>query len=326
MRAADRRASASLPFAAGWTAVDATRETPDRLAVSLDAERYAPGDTARLRIVPEEPGMALVTVLSDRVVDLRLVAVDGATTVELPVTDDWGASAYVTASLIRPSDGPEHVPARSLGLAHAAVDPGERALAATLVVAEETRSGQPLDVTLEVPGLEGPAYATVAAVDLGVLNLTGFDAPDPTDHYFGQRRLGVAIRDLYGRLIDAREGAMGEVRSGGGLETAEETGPMPAEALVSLFSGPIELTDGRAELSFDVPPFAGTVRLMAVVWTDAAVGEAVADVARARPRGGAGQPAALPDARRREPPAARADPRHRTGRGDGRERHRARPR
>jgi uncharacterized protein YfaS (alpha-2-macroglobulin family) len=271
--------SASTTFAAGWTAVDATRETPDRLEVSLDAERYAPGDTARLRLVPEEPGTALVTVLTDRVVDLRLVAVDGPTTVDLPITAEWGASAYVTASLIRPSDGPEHVPARALGLAHAAVDPGERALQATLVVPAETRSGTRLDATLEVPGLEGAAYATVAAVDLGVLNLTGFEAPDPTGHYFGQRRLGVAIRDVYGRLIDARAGAIGEVRSGGDASAAlAKAGPAPAEALVALFSGPVEVTGGRADVSFDLPPFAGTVRLMAVVWTDAAVGEAVADV------------------------------------------------
>lgn len=273
-------ASAATTFAAGWTAVDATRETPDRLELSLDAERYAPGDTARLRMVPDEPGMALVAVLSDRVVDLRLVAVEGPTTIELPVTTDWGASAYVTASLIRPSDGPEHVPARSLGLAHASVDPGDRALQATLVAPAETRSGTQLDVVLEVADApDGPAYATVAAVDLGVLNLTGFEAPDPTDHYFGQRRLGVAIRDLYGRLIDARAGAMGEVRSGGDASAEmAKAGPAPAEAIVALFSGPIELTDGRADVSFDLPPFAGTVRLMAVVWTDAAVGEAVADV------------------------------------------------
>ncbi|MDF1522247.1 MAG: MG2 domain-containing protein, partial [Trueperaceae bacterium] len=273
-------ASASTTFAAGWTAVDATRETPDRLEVSLDAERYTPGDTARLRLVPEEPGMALVTVLTDRVVDVRLVAVDGPTTVELPVTADWGASAYVTASLIRPSDGPEHVPARTLGLAHAAVEPGERALQATLVAPTETRSGTPLDVALEVAGApDGTAYATVAAVDLGVLNLTGFEAPDPTGHYFGQRQLGVAIRDLYGRLIDARAGAMGEVRSGGAADASEEAaGPAPAEAIVALFSGPVEVTGGRAEVAFDLPPFAGTLRLMAVVWTDAAVGDAVADV------------------------------------------------
>ncbi len=275
--------SASTDFVAGWYAADAARETPDLLAVSLDADSYAPGDTASLRILPEEPGVALVTVLSDRVVHMRLVEVADETVVELPVTEEWGAGAYVTVSLVRPSGGPEHLPTRSLGLDHAVVEPGQRQLRVTLIAPEEVRSGEELTVELEVEGLpdgatQGVAHATVAAVDLGILNLTGFAAPDPSQHYFGQRRLGVAIRDLYGRLIDARQGAVGEIRSGGDAGAEMTGGPIPTEELVALFSGPVLVEDGRAAVSFEVPPFDGTLRLMAVVWTATAVGEASEDV------------------------------------------------
>lgn len=272
-------AGASLPFAAGWAAADATRETPDLLAAALDKASYEPGEVALLRLAPEVPGVALVSVLAGRVIDLRLVEVDGETTIELPVTAEWGAGAYVTASLVRPSDGPEHLPGRSLGLAHAAVAPGERALTTVLTAPAAARSGATLNVTLAVPDIgDGPAYATVAAVDLGILNLTGFEAPDPEEYYFGQRRLGVAIRDLYGRLIDARQGALGEIRSGGDAGGEVSSGPVPAEDLLAFFSGPVELVAGRAEVAFDLPAFAGTVRLMAVVWTDEAVGHAEQDV------------------------------------------------
>ena len=47
----------------------------------------------------------------------------------------------------------------------------------------------------------------VAAVDVGILNLTGYEPPAPEDWYFAQRRLGVEIRDLYGRLIDGMRAA-----------------------------------------------------------------------------------------------------------------------
>src|SRR6056297_859646 len=274
-------ASASLAFTAGWYAPATTRETPETLALSLDADAYTPGDVARLRIVPEGAGVALVSVLSDRVVDTRLVPVEGVTVVELPVTEAWGVGAYVTASLIRPSDGPEHMPARSLGVAHAAVVPGDRALRTVLRAPDEAPPRERLELTLELPDAgDGTAYATVAAVDLGALTLTGFASPDPTEHFFGQRSLGVAIRDLYGRLIDARQGAMGEVRSGGGLdeEPAPHDGPVPAEDVLALFSGPVEVVNGRAEVGFDLPAFNGTVRVMAVAWTDRAVGQAQADV------------------------------------------------
>ncbi len=48
--------------------------------------------------------------------------------------------------------------------------------------------------------------------------------------------------------------------------------------MLALFSGPVEVVNGRAEVGFDLPAFNGTVRVMAVAWTDRAVGQAQADV------------------------------------------------
>jgi uncharacterized protein YfaS (alpha-2-macroglobulin family) len=268
-------ASASMPFAAGWYGATDGRDTPDRLAVALDRERYSPGDTARLRLTGD--GMALVSVLSDRVIDMQLVTVAGESEITLPVTDDWGTGAYVTATLLRGADSVTDMPARSMGLAHATIDPGAKALAVTLDAPETADPRSRMDVTLTAPG-DGPVHATLAAVDLGILTLTGFDAPDPSAHYFGQRRLGVGLRDMYGRLIDARAGAMGQVRSGGDASGINRAGPAPTEALLALFEGPVTLQDGRATISFDLPAFNGTVRLMAVVWSDNGVGQASADV------------------------------------------------
>ena len=189
------------------------------LTRTLDATDYAPGDTATLRFVPRTAGKALVTVVSNRLIDMVAVdAVAGENTVTLPVTDEWGAGAYVTATLIQPLDAATgHDPTRALGLAHASVDPGAHALAVSLEAPAEAKPRGPLDVTVAVDGIaEGEtAYVTLAAVDVGILNLTSFAAPDPSDHYFGQRRLGMSLRDLYGQLIDGRDGAMGAIRSGG---------------------------------------------------------------------------------------------------------------
>lgn len=270
-------ASASVPFTAGWVPSDARRDSPDLLPISLDADHYAVGDIAHLRIDPEADGVALVSVLNQRLVSFDVVEVRGVTTVALPVSAAWGAGAYVTVHLLRPSDGPEHLPSRSLGVAHARVVPGDRALAVTLALPAEIRSNEPLTVRLTLPaGTEGPSYATIAAIDVGILSLTRFPTPDPIGFLFGQQRLGVAIRDLYNRLIDARAGAMGQVRSGGGgdLDEGPAGGPLPAEALVSLFSGLLEFEQGTVELSLDLPPFAGSLRVMALVWNEQAVGQA----------------------------------------------------
>ena len=93
------------------------RATPDTLELSLDKPAYKPGDTATLRIVPRAAGTALVTVLSNRLVAMKAVEVtEGENLIHLPVTDEWGAGVYVTASVLRPMDvAAGRNPARALG-------------------------------------------------------------------------------------------------------------------------------------------------------------------------------------------------------------------
>jgi len=277
-------ASASVEFYAGWYAPADASETPDMLELSLDKPAYLPGETATLRLVPRYPGKALITVMSNHLIDMQPVDLAaGENTVALPVTDDWGAGAYVTATLIRPMDvAAGRNPARALGLAYAPVDPGARRLSAAFDMPPEAAPRAPLDIVLKVEGIAPgeTAYATIAAVDLGILNLTGFESPDPDGHYFGQRKLGMGLRDVYGRLIDGMNGAMGTVRSGGDAGSGMRMqAPPPTEDLVALFSGPVEVgADGYARASVDLPAFNGTVRLMAVVWSQTGTGQAETDV------------------------------------------------
>ncbi|MDP2738522.1 MAG: alpha-2-macroglobulin family protein [Pseudorhodobacter sp.] len=277
-------AATSTTFYAGWYAPADTSATPDTLELSLDKPAYKSGDTATLRIVPRAAGTALITVLSNRLVAMQAVAViEGENLITLPVTDEWGAGVYVTASVLRPMDvAAGRNPARALGLTHAAIDPGARALAVAVETAPEAAPRGPLEIAVKVAGLQAgdTAYATIAAVDLGILNLTAFESPDPSAHYFGQRKLGVGIRDVYGRLIDGLNGAEGQVRSGGDAgANARLLAPPPTEELVAWFSGPVQVgADGLAHASFDLPSFNGTVRVMAVVWSGKAVGQASADV------------------------------------------------
>lgn len=273
----------SLAFTAGWAAAADAGASPDRLDLKLDRPAYRPGDTARARIVAPAAGVALVSVLAERVIALKAVPVAaGETVVDLPVTEDWGTGAYVTASVLRPLEGEAgRAPVRALGLAHAAIDPGDRRLEAAFDMAGEADPRGPLEVVLRTGARPGETvHATIAATDLGILNLTAFAPPDPQGHYFGQRRLGVGMRDLYGRLIDGRAGVAGVIRSGGDAGTGMTLqAPPPTEELVATFSGPLVADEGGViRARFDLPAFNGTVRLAAVVWSKTGVGQAVKDV------------------------------------------------
>ncbi len=279
-----RAVPASVAFEAGWYVAPKAFDTPDVLKVSLDKAEYRIGERARVRLEPRFPGLALVMVVDEGLVTMQPVAVpeEGAT-VELPVTAAWGPGAYVTAVLYRGMDlAAKRMPARAIGLHWVSVDPGDRRLALALDVVEKPSPRGPLEIDLEIdnlaPGTE--AYATVAAVDIGILNLTRFASWAPDGWYFGQRRLGLAIRDLYGRLIDRMQGEPGRVRSGGdAMVLAQFEGPPPSEALVAFHSGILRVEDdGRAHVAFDLPDFNGAVRVMAMAWSDTGVGHAAKDL------------------------------------------------
>lgn len=276
-------AASSVGFAAGWSGGADSSATPDRLVLSLDQSRYAVGDVAQLRVVPPFDGVALISVLSDAVIARQALPVtQGENVIPLDVSESWGTGAYVTASILRGTSTDAFGPARVLGLAHAAVDPGDKALKVA-IMAPETVSGQAGEtlVDVQIDGLGGqPGFVTLAAVDVGILNLTGFEAPNPQEHYFGQRRLGVALRDMYGRLIDGRSGALGQVRSGGDASNRmQRQGPPPTEAVMAQFYGPIPVgPDGRARVPVIRPDFNGTIRLMAVAWSETGVGQATRDM------------------------------------------------
>ncbi len=275
--------SSSHSFYAGYYYPEAGSDTPDTLEVALDKPAYRIGDTAILKLDPQFAGTALVMVADDGIIALKAVEVDAdGTSVELPVTADWGPGAYVTATLFRPSNALEkRMPARALGLVYADVDPGDRLIDLSLTTPEEASPRQAFTTDLDIGAAHAgeTAYVAVAAVDLGILNLTRFESPDPDGWFYGQRQLGVAIRDLYGQLIDPTQGMIGAVRSGGDGGGGMGGSPPPTSVLVALHSGIVEVdADGKASVSFDMPDFNGTVRVMAMAWTGEAVGHAVKDV------------------------------------------------
>ncbi len=276
-------AATSTTFNAGWYVSSASSQTPDVLEVGLDKDAYRVGETAKLRLKPRFAGTALVQVMGERLIDSRVVEVgEGESDIDLTVTDDWGNGAYVTATLLRPMDiEAKRMPSRAIGLKWLSVDPGARRHTVGLDVQDTIRPRTTMEVGVTISGQPAgkPAFLTVAAVDVGILNLTRFKTPDPDDWYFGQRRLGMEIRDYYGELIDRTVGDRGTVRSGGDGTGLSLAAPPPQEAPMALFSGVVETdADGRATVSFDLPDFNGTVRLMAVAWSEAGVGHAEREV------------------------------------------------
>jgi hypothetical protein len=276
-------ALASVGFNAGWWGAESI-DTPETLEVALDKTGYKVGDTAKVTIAAPGAGKALIAVFARGLVETREVEVTGkSATVELKVDKSWSPGAYVTATLYRPMDEKlKRMPSRSIGLRWLELDKAPRSVQVGLELPAKVASGAKLTVPVKLGGLapREEARLVVAAVDVGILNLTRFEAPSPEKFFYSQRRLGTEIRDLYGRLIDGMRADKGRIRTGGdGPGGMAMEGSPPVESPLALFSGLVTPgPDGTALVSFDLPAFNGTVRVMAVAWSRDKVGSAKGDV------------------------------------------------
>jgi uncharacterized protein YfaS (alpha-2-macroglobulin family) len=272
----------SVQFDVGWYS-DGSADTPDLLETSIDKPEYASGDTMVVSVTARTAGKLTVNVLGDRLLTTQTVDVkEGTQQVRLPVGQDWGTGAYVLATLRRPLDAAAlRMPGRAIGLKWFGIDKKTRTLQVNLSPPPLVRPGSALKIPVKLGGLNPgeDAKIVVAAVDVGILNLTNYKPPAPDDYYLGQRRLTSEIRDLYGQLIDGMQGTRGQLKTGGDAAGAELQGSPPTQKPLALYSGIVTVgPDGSAEISFDIPEFAGTARVMAVAWSSTKLGRATIDV------------------------------------------------
>ncbi len=271
----------SYNFTSGWY-VSETSDKPDILDLALDKERYAPGDEMKVRIEPRMAGQAIVTIVSDRLLAMKTVAVDASGgEASFTVDKEWGAGAYVTAILFRPMDeSAKRMPGRAIGVEYLPLDNTASTIAVDVKAPQKARPNEALTLPIKLAGLTAgeKAHVVVSAVDLGILNLTSYKTPKPDAYFFGQRRLGVEVRDLYGRLIDGMQGVRGSIRSGGDGGMSIQGRPLNSEP-VALYSGIVEApANGEVEITFNVPAFDGTLRVMTAAWSADKLGHAVNDV------------------------------------------------
>ncbi len=265
-------AMSSVRFRSGWLASNSP-DTPDKVDVSTDKHSYPAGGSARVHVVSPFAGHATVLMATNRVHDMRQVDIAaGGTDLDVPVDAAWGPGAYVTVHVFRGGDGSR--PTRAIGLAWIGIDPAARTLPLAIAAPDKTlpRARATVPVTT-APG----AWVSVAAVDEGILRLTGFTSPDPVAHFLGRRRLGLDIRDDWGRLIPPAEGDATVLHQGG--DEGNSALPEIPQKIVALFTPPVQAgADGVAQVSLDLPDFNGQVRLMAVAWQGSKIGSAAVDM------------------------------------------------
>lgn len=263
-----------IRFYVGWRSYASGADTPDQAALTLQNDKVAPGARARLYLNPPYEGEAIVAVATDKVhlVQRMKVGADGR---EIIIDTDpaWGAGFYVMTTVVTPRDpGERPVPRRAMAVSYVPFDMEARTLNVEINDPDVLRPRQQLDLPISVTGAApgSEVMMTVAAVDEGILRLTKFQSPDPVDYFYGKKRLGVEIRDDYGRILHANLGAA--ARFGGDQLGGEGLTVVPTKS-VALFTGLLTVgDDGNVVAPIEVPDFNGELRLMAVAWSKGKLG------------------------------------------------------
>ena len=109
---------------------------------------------AKLKISPRFGGELLVAVGAEKLIATVSATVpEGGATVDIPVGTDWGAGAYVTATLFRPGEAQEsRMPARAIGVKWLKVDPGQRKLTVATTAPEKSTPRSTLSIPVSVAG------------------------------------------------------------------------------------------------------------------------------------------------------------------------------
>ncbi len=242
-------------------------------------------DAARVIVRSPFAGRLLLSVETDDVIATRVIEMPAShMVIPIVLPDGCRPNAYVTATVIRPVEpNAAWRTHRAVGVARLNSDESARRLGVEIALPTEVRPMQSLPVRLRVRDAAGRPVAnaaiTVAAVDEGICQLTGFATPDPFAYFSAARALGVHSADLYSQLMPetARPQKNGTVGGDGGdaLGDARHRSPVSAARVrpVALYSGVIH-TDGQGlgSADFPVPPFTGLLRVMAVASAQSASG------------------------------------------------------
>lgn len=274
-------AISSVRFWAGYSWQDNSDGSgaaqPDRVTLKLDKPAYRPGDTIKLHIAAPAAGKGYAMVESSegplwwQEIDVPAQGLD----LSIPVDKSWNRhDLYLSTLVVRPGDKSRSAtPKRAVGLLHLPLGDENRRLELALESPAKMRPNQPLTVKIKASSKNGETpkqvNVLVSAVDSGVLNITDYVTPDPWQAFFGQKRYGADIYDIYGQVIEG-QGRLAALRFGGDGDELKRGGKPPVNHvnIVAQQAQPVTLNEqGEGSVTLPIGDFNGELRVMAQAWT-----------------------------------------------------------
>ncbi len=265
-------------YAYGWGSTTTSSfavNTEGYIDIQLDKDKYKVGDKAHVILKTPFSGKILVTLERKNVTKHFYLTTDKRSAAfDLSITDDFVPNVYISATLIKAHDVSDIPLTVAHGYAPVMVENRQNKLNVSISAVEKSHSRTKQRITVK----SSPnTPVTLAIVDEGILQVSGFKNPDPYKFFYRKRALAVRSYDIYPFLFPEIAMKSG-IEGGGAGELEKRINPMTNKRfkLVSYWSG-VLVTDnsGKAYYDIDIPEFSGDLRIMAVAFKGKAFGSSV---------------------------------------------------
>jgi alpha-2-macroglobulin len=255
----------------GWSWDDAgSNNSATQMMLSSDKEKYAVGETAKVRLPKATQGRVLMSLeTGSKIIKTGWLDVSAdQRDLEIPITDEMAPNVYVSLMLLLPhQERKADAPIRIYGVIPLIVEDPKTKLNPQLDVAEKVRPESEFVIKVSEKDQRAMTY-TLAVVDEGLLGLTDFHVPDAHQYFFKREALGVRTWDLFDLVVGAYGASLERVLSIGGSDAAVDADRKRRERRfppIVKFVGAFQLKAGETrEHKIKLPPYMGAVRVMLV--------------------------------------------------------------
>jgi len=253
---------------------------PDKINIVLDKPNYASPDIAHVQLQSPRPGFGFVLVESSQGIlwSQNVEYTEQPLLIDIPINSTWKRHDIRIVAL---SNQPQNqakkgIALRSLGIQALPLNRAQRQLHFSIHAPEKIQPQTLFNIQLQLDAdslknlNHQPAKVTIAAVDQGVLSVSGFKTPDPFKYFFQQKNTQMDARDNFDEILFLKNIKDAILKYGGDAAELSRGGNKPQSnpLILSLFHQPVTFDqNGSASLQLSPPDFNGAIRLMAVAFS-----------------------------------------------------------
>ena len=258
-------------------------ERDAELDLKLDRSEYRAGDEIVMEISAPYAGAGLITIERERLHAFRWFRSETNTALaRIRIPENLEGNAYVSVALVRDLDSDEILTSPlSYAVAPFSIDRERRLLDIDLEVPELVRPGEELSIGFRTPT---PSRLALFVVDEGILQLAGYDTPDPLEAFLAKKALQVETHQMVDLILPDYDVIRRAAAPGGG-EAARLLGAnlnpfrRRSEPPAAYWLGILDAGPGNRVALFTLPDyFNGELRVMAVGVSGGTLGSRAAPV------------------------------------------------